>query len=203
MTPESVRNEAAVVETGRLGAGFIRWGTGLFIFGLISIGYGPLLHYLHGAVEGDIGPVFLKNLTSWFACPWTLAVYVAQIGGVGMIAIGVSLLTFARDGRVSALGTGAGRSPGLCIFGVLAEFLTGYSGYFVVAHFWPNFYFTPIEAGKNVWLALQGVSIAFYVAGVIFAFGAIRCEPRINTMGLGEPPCEHRRISRRCSERLH
>jgi hypothetical protein len=32
----------------------------------------------------------------------------------------------------------------------------------------------PIEAGKNVWLALQGVSIAFYVAGVIFAFGAIR-----------------------------
>jgi hypothetical protein len=174
MTTNQVRNgENSTLEASRLGAGFIRWGTGLFIFGLI-IGYGPLLHYMHGAIEGDIGPVFLKNLTLWFACPWTLAVYVAQIGGLGMIAIGVSVLTFARDGRVSALGTGARRSLGLCIFGVLAEFFTGYVGYFVVAHFWPNFYFTPIEAGKNVWLALQGVSIAFYVAGVIFAFGAIK-----------------------------
>jgi hypothetical protein len=172
-TEASVRNEESTLEAGRLGAGFIRWGTGLFIFGLI-IGYGPLLHYMHGAVEGDIGPAFLKNLTLWFACPWTLAVYFAQIGGIGMIAIGVSFLTFARDGRVSALGTGARRSLGLCIVGVLAEFLTGYPGYFVVAHFWPNFYYAPIEAGKNVWLALQGVSIAPYVAGVIFAFGPIR-----------------------------
>src|SRR5271154_1072684 len=78
---------------------------------------------MHGAVEGDIGPAFLKNLTLWFACPWTLAVYFAHIGGLGMIAIGVSFLTFARDGRVSALGTGARRSLGLCIVGVLAEFL--------------------------------------------------------------------------------
>jgi hypothetical protein len=40
-TDASVRNEESTLEAGRLGAGFIRWGTGLFIFGLI-IGYGPL-----------------------------------------------------------------------------------------------------------------------------------------------------------------
>jgi hypothetical protein len=156
-----------------LGAGFVRWGTSLFIFGLV-IGYGPLLHYMqHGAIQ-DVGPAFLKNVTLWFGCPWTLPTYVVQIGGLGMIALGISLLTFARDGRVSALGTGARRSLGLCIFGLLAEFFTGYPGYFAVYHFWPNFYFTPIDDGKHVWLAMRGVSIAIYIAGVVFAFSAIR-----------------------------
>jgi hypothetical protein len=129
---------------------------------------------MHGAVEGDVGPLFLKNVTLWFGCPWTLATYALQVGGLGMIAIGVSLITFARDGRVSALGSRERGSLGLCIFGLIAEFATGYVGYFVVAHFWPNFYFTPIQTGKNVWLVLQGVSIAFYLAGVIFASSAIR-----------------------------
>ena len=62
-TEASVRNAESTLEASRLGAGFIRWGTGLFIFGLI-IGYGPLLHYIHGAVEGDV------HFPDWNRADW-------------------------------------------------------------------------------------------------------------------------------------
>jgi hypothetical protein len=101
----SVVDETAAAEGAKLGAGFVRWGMGLFIFGLI-VGYGPLLHYLHGAFE-EVRPLFLKNVTLWFGCPWTLPTCVLQVGGLGMIAIGVSVITFARGGHVTALGGGA------------------------------------------------------------------------------------------------
>jgi len=179
----SVSNRTATQEAAKLGAGFIRWGVGLFIFGL-CIGYGPLLHYLHGALE-EVGPAFLKNVTLWFGCPWTLATYTVQIGGLGMVAIGVALITFARDGHASALGSSERKSLGLCIFGLIAEFATGYAGYFVVNHFWPSFYYVPIQTGKNVWLVLQGASIAFYIAGVMFAFGAIRRASHLYVVNAG------------------
>jgi hypothetical protein len=31
-----------------------------------------------------------------------------------------------------------------------------------------------VPAGKNVWLAAQGTSIAFYVAGTLYSFAGIR-----------------------------
>jgi hypothetical protein len=69
---------------------------------------------------------------------------------------------------------------------LIAAFATGYAGYFVVGHFWPSFYYTPIQTGKNVWLSVQGVSIAFYLAGVIFASSAIRRASHLyNTAGTG------------------
>ena len=130
----SSSNSPVASETSKLGAGFIRWGTGLFIFGLF-IGYGPLLHYMHGALE-EVGPAFLKNVTLWFGCPWTLPTYMDQLGGIGMIAVGVSLITFARDGHASVLSNTQRRSLGLCIFGLIAEFTLGYPGYFVINHVW-------------------------------------------------------------------
>ncbi len=45
-------------EVTLLGVAFIRWGLGLFIFGLI-IGYAPLVHYLHGALT-DMGEKLLS-----------------------------------------------------------------------------------------------------------------------------------------------
>jgi hypothetical protein len=36
-------------------------------------------------------------------------------------------------------------------------------GYVICDYFWPNFYFHPVQAGKNVWLAAQGLSIVVYV----------------------------------------
>ena len=40
-----------------LGWKFIHWGLGLFITGFIS-GFIPIAHYIHGALAGDVGPVF-------------------------------------------------------------------------------------------------------------------------------------------------
>ena len=47
-----------------LGSIFIRWGLGLFILGFI-VGFIPILHYMQGAIAGDVGPAFLKNMTLW------------------------------------------------------------------------------------------------------------------------------------------
>jgi hypothetical protein len=44
----------------QLGWKYIVWGLGLFITGFLT-GYIPILHYMHGAIAGDVGPVFLKR----------------------------------------------------------------------------------------------------------------------------------------------
>jgi hypothetical protein len=46
--------------------------------------------------------------------------------------------------------------------------------YFVVNSVWPNFYYTPIQAGKWTWLGLQGISIAIFVVGAMFGYGGIK-----------------------------
>jgi hypothetical protein len=62
----------------------------------------------------------------------------------------------------------------LCIGGLIAIFLTGYVGYFVVNAIWPSFYYTPVTAGKNVWLIAQGLSVTLYLIGVVLAYMSIR-----------------------------
>ncbi len=57
---------------------------------------------------------------------------------------------------------------------VVAAFVYMAVGYVVCNLIWPNFYFEPIEMGKDVWLAGQLIGIAFYVSGIVFAFGGIR-----------------------------
>src|SRR5215475_1745033 len=111
-----------------VGTKYIRWGLGLFLFGLV-IGYGPWLHYMHGALE-EVHPAFLHNVTLWFGCPWTLATYVAQLGGLGMAVVGLCCVVLAREGAFTSL-TGAERAePALCAVGIVGEFLLGYAGYF-------------------------------------------------------------------------
>jgi hypothetical protein len=154
-----------------VGAKYVRWGLGLFLFGLV-IGFGPWAHYMHGALE-EVQPAFLKNVTLWFGCPWTLSTYVAQLGGLGMMAIGLSYLAFARDGAMASVGSAERLGPALCAVGILAEFLFGYAGYFVVNAIWPNCYFTPIQPGKWTWLGVQGACILIYVIGVACAYSGI------------------------------
>ena len=62
----------------------------------------------------------------------------------------------------------------LCAVGLLATFLTGYIGYFIVHAIWPSFYYAPVKAGKNVWLIAQGLSILLYLIGVVLAYMSIR-----------------------------
>ena len=143
-----------------VGAKHIRWGLGLFIFGLV-IGFIPLLHYMHGSFE-QVGEAFLKNVTLWWGCAFTLAVYVAQVGGLGMIAIGVCYVVLARDGAITSV-TGAERmAPVLCAGGIIAEFVAGVAGYYAVAAVWPNFYYAPIRPVRSL-AGLQAVCIAIYV----------------------------------------
>jgi len=163
------RTEATPVD---IGGKYIRWGLGLFIFGLV-IGYGPWLHYMHGALE-EVQPQFLRNVTLWFGCPWTLSTYVAQLGGLSMAVIGLCYVALSRDGMTAQVAGGERIAPALCAAGIIAEFVFGYPGYFAVNAVWPNFYFTPIAAGKHTWLGLQGICIAIYVVGVIFAYGGIK-----------------------------
>ena len=70
------RKNPQINEVSLLGVAFIRWGLGLFIFGLI-IGYSPLVHYLHGVLE-RMGETTLQNAALWLASP-----YAVQIGALG------------------------------------------------------------------------------------------------------------------------
>ena len=155
-----------------VGIRYIRWGLGLFVFGLV-IGFVPLAHYMHGSFE-PVGEAFLKNVTLWWGCAFTLAVYVAQVGSLAMVAIGLCYVVLARDGAMASVTSVERIAPALCAVGILAEFLAGFAGYYAVAAVWPNFYYAPVAHGKVTWLALQAVCIAIYLLGVIYAYGGIR-----------------------------
>jgi len=147
----------------QLGLRFVRWGLGLLAFG-IFVGFGIIGHYLIGA-NHDTGEMFMKNVTLWFACPWTLSVYAVQAGSLGMIVIGIMYLVLGRSFPVSEHAGQA--SLWLCVVGLIAVFLTGYVGYFVVDRIWPGYYYTPVAAGKNTWLIARALSIALYWPGIV------------------------------------
>jgi hypothetical protein len=165
----SVREHTSPVE---LGARYIRWGLGLFVFGLV-VGYGPWLHYMHGALS-DVHEAFLKNVTLWFGCPWTLAVYVTQVGSLAMIPIGLCYVVLGREGSIGSLSGIERMGPTLCVVGILTAFLAGFPGQFAVEAIYPDFYYTPTRAGIWLWLGLQGACIAIYAIGVMTSYATIK-----------------------------
>jgi len=62
----------------------------------------------------------------------------------------------------------------LCTIALIAMFLTGYLGYFVVDALWLTFYYTPLTDGKNVWLGLRLACMAVYAVGVGIALNDLR-----------------------------
>ncbi len=50
-----------------IGARFVKWGFGLFIFG-VFLTFGMIAHYCAGA-RWPNGEVFMQNITLWWACP--------------------------------------------------------------------------------------------------------------------------------------
>lgn len=166
------RMTGAVETPAELGTKYIRWGFGLFIFGLV-VGFIPLAHYMHGSFE-PVEAAFLQRVTLWWGCAFTLAVYVAQVGSLAMIAIGLCYFVFARDGSMTSVTAAERIAPMLCAAGIIAEFVAGVAGYYAVAAVWPNFYYGPVRHGIWVWLGLQGVCIAIYLLGVMHAHAGIR-----------------------------
>ena len=120
----------------QVGTKYIRWGLGLFIFGLV-IGYGPWLHYMHGALE-EVHEAFLKNVTLWFGCPWTLPVYVTQLGGLSMVVIGLCYLAFVRNGAMASISGAERMGPALCAAGQRWPCCSGTSSSVEASHSWGN-----------------------------------------------------------------
>jgi len=154
-----------ISEVTLLGAAFIRWGLGLFIFGLV-VGYAPLIHYLHSALV-EMGQASLPNAALWLASP-----YAVQIGALGMVTIGAvygllpaeKLEAEARDHT----------ALWLCITGLAAIFTTGYLGYFVLNAIWRSYYNRPPSSGEeNVVLIAVSLSAALYLIGVALAYLSI------------------------------
>ncbi len=157
-----------VDETTILGVRFIRWGLGLFIFGLI-FGFGLLGYYFHGTIESTIPP---ENMARWLNYPWTLATYILQVGAIGMVAIGAVYWLLPGDKlETESLDYTA---LWLCVIGLIATFLTSYVGYFIVNAIWPSFFYEPVADGMNAWIIAQSVSVALYLFGVVLAYVSIR-----------------------------
>src|SRR5215813_6156216 len=149
------------------------------------LGSGPVYHRVSDRLRPDPAlhtrrpcrrcrPVFLKNMTLWWGCPAILAELTLKTGSVGMMAIGFAYLALRQQEPAAGLTRREQLAPKLCSYGLIAELVTAGVFYVVCNLIWPNFYFEPVQAGKNVWLAVQGISIAFYVVGVILAFSSIR-----------------------------
>jgi hypothetical protein len=150
-----------------VGAGvrFAKWGLGFFAsFGIIA-------HYCVGA-RWPTGQLFMQNISLWWACPWTLAVASVQIGGLGMLAIGLTRIVLAR-----VWPRRASKSDGvafwLCAIGLIGVFLVGYPGYFAFDAVWPAFFYSPTAVGKNAWLLSQAFFIAIYFVGIVVAIAEL------------------------------
>jgi hypothetical protein len=153
-----------------IGARFAKWGLGLFVFG-VFLTFGIIAHYCAGS-RWPNGQLFMQNITLWWACPWTLSVAAVQAGGLGMVALGLSRMLAASISRDP--GDHGSAALVLCIVGLLGVFAIGYPGYFVFDAIWPSFYYSPVAAGKNVWLLSQALFIALYFAGMVLAFNDAR-----------------------------
>lgn len=138
------------------------------MFGLF-LTFGIIGHYCVGA-SADAGELFRRNVTLWWACPWTLSVAIVQGGGLGMVALGLTLISASRN----EAGPASSLAFGLCVLGLLGVFTVGYPGYFVFNAIWLNFYYTPDLVGKNVWLLGQAFFFAVYFTGILLAFNDAR-----------------------------
>jgi len=103
-----------------------------------------------GAQEGDVGPIFLKNITLWWGCPAILAELTLKTGSLGMLAIGLCSLAAVREGASPSISRHERMAPILCAYGLIAEVVAAGVGFYVGNLIWPNFYFQPVPAGKNM-----------------------------------------------------
>ena len=153
-----------------IGSRFAKWGLGLFVFG-VFLTFGIIAHYCAGS-RWPNGELFIQNITLWWACPWTLSVAAVQAGGLGMVALGLTRMVTASISYDS--GAQGSTALALCIAGLLGVFAVGYPGYFVFDAVWPSFYYSPVVAGKNIWLLGQALFIALYFLGMVLAFNDVR-----------------------------
>jgi hypothetical protein len=147
-----------------LGKQFIRWGFNLSITGFF-LGLVPIAHYIHGAVAGDVGHQFMKNMTLWWGCPAVLMELTLKNGGLAMLTVGICYYIFSRESEITYATHKERRAFKFCVSGLIAATIYMAVGYVVCNMIWPNFYFSHNETGKNVWLAGQLVFISVFIYG--------------------------------------
>jgi hypothetical protein len=157
-----------------MGARFAKWGLGLFVLG-VFLTLGVIAHYCVGS-RWPNGTLFMQNITLWWACPWTLSVAAVQAGGLGMVALGLAHISARRASTRPAGGEANTSALTLCIVGLLGVFAVGYPGYFVFDAIWPSYYYSPVAAGKNIWLLSQALFIGIYFVGAVLMFNIVRHE---------------------------
>lgn len=158
-----------------LGLQYIRWGSKLFITGLV-LQLIPIAHYIVGGAGRPIGDKFLEQVILWFGCPAELAALILLIGGLSLFAIGFCYSIVARSSDRAITGR---ESLGLklCVTGLIAEVLSGALLYLVFDFLvYTNFYFEPHEPERTIWLTAQLASFSIYLAGVVLALGSVKRE---------------------------
>jgi hypothetical protein len=155
------------------GLELLRWGSKLFITGLV-LGLIPIAHYIVGGVGHEVGEEFFSEVTLWFGCPAEKMVQIVQVGGLSLLLMGVIYSQISKSStRIVSNRERFGLK--LCVAGLIAEVLTGGVLYLVLDWFvFPNFYFTPTEPGRTIWLSAQLLSVSVYLIGVIFVMGGIK-----------------------------
>ena len=156
-----------------LGSKFLGWGLGMFVLGFLA-GFIPILHYMHGAIAGDVGHAFMKNMTLWWGCPAVLMEYAMKTGGLGMAVIGLCYLVLPRANSAEPISGNESMAPLLCAAGLVGATVYAAVGYVVCNMIWPNFYFAHNEIGKDVWLAGQLIGITVYFLGIYVAFRSVK-----------------------------
>jgi steroid 5-alpha reductase family enzyme len=168
MDTATTRNELAI-----FGYEFLRWGSKLFITGLV-LGLIPLVHYMVGGVGHEVGEEFFRVITLWFGCPAEKMLQIVQVGGLSMIIIGLCFLHLSRT-LDRAVTNSERLGLKLCVAGLVAEVLSGAGLYLLFDYtLYPNFFFEPIIVGKNLWLGAQLVSFSIYLAGVVLVLGGVK-----------------------------
>ena len=166
----TLHDEATPTSIGRK---FTRWGLGMFMLGF-ALGFVPILHYMHGAVAGDVGHAFMKNMTLWWGCPAVLMEYALKTGGLGMAVIGLCYIALPRAEPAEQISDSESMAPMFCAVGLMGALVYACVGYVVCNMIWPNFYFAHNETGKDVWLFGQLLGIAVFFYGIFVAFRAVK-----------------------------
>ncbi|MDX0190418.1 hypothetical protein GOC18_24570 [Sinorhizobium meliloti] len=155
-----------------IGGRFIRSGFWMLLFGMV-MSFGMVLHYVAN-ISPPLGPEFMRTIYLWYACPWTLSTAVVLGGALGMIVIGAVYATLGKMASTARIEGLEKSAVSICTISLIAMFLTGYAGYFVVNNIWPDFYYSVVTDGKNLWLLLQLACMIAYTIGVFLAFNGIR-----------------------------
>ena len=113
-------------------------------------------------------------MTLWWGCPAVLAELTLKTGSLGMIAIGLCYLAAGRQGESRSISANERIAPILCAYGLIAELVFAGAGYAICVYIWGNFFFGATDPGKDVWLIVQGLSIAVYVVGLYYAVAGVR-----------------------------